>query len=288
MSIIELIKYILLGFIQGVTEVLPISSSGHVAIFQQLLNLKTDEGLLFLVLINVGSLVAIFIHFHKMLISIFTNCIDFIFRPSTREDTKEGFAYAIKIIIGIIPSAFIGYFLSHSVDVLYQEHYLLMVGAGLLFTSTVLYLVRNKSFVNGRQTVTYQDTLFIGIFQSLAILPGISRSGVTTSSGLFRKMSMETSLNFSFMLYIPLSIGSFIRYLVIINNSTQLSDLGIDPTNSYQIFYYIAAMITSIFATIFALKVMFRLFRKGKLLPFALYTFFVGLIVFILGLSISF
>ncbi len=284
MSIIELLKYILLGFVQGVTEVLPISSSGHVAIFQQILNVRADEGFLFLILINFGSLISILLYFRKLIFHYISSFIYYIFVPSSRNDTNEGFYVVIKIFIGIIPAAFVGYFVASTVDAFYQNYYLLIVGAGLLFTATVLYLVRNKSSVNGRQTITFQDAFFIGVFQTLAIVPGISRSGITTSSGLHRKMSMETALNFSFMLYIPLSIGSFLRYILHVVNLDDLTLLGINPSEPYQIIYYIAAMISSLLATWFSLKFMYILYRRGKLLPFALYTFAIGLFVFLIGI----
>lgn len=283
-SIIELLKYVLLGLVQGVTEVLPISSSGHVAIFQQILNIRADEGFLFLILINFGSLVSILFYFRKLILHYINSFVYFIFVPSSRNDSHEGFYNVIKIIIGIIPAAFVGYFIASTVDAFYQDHYLLIVGAGLLFTATVLYLVRNKSSVNGRQTITFADAFFIGVFQTLAIIPGISRSAITTSSGLHRKMSMETSLNFSFMLYIPLSIGSFLHYLSHIINLDDISVLGINPSEPYQIIYYFAAMLTSVFATWYSLKFMYILYRKGKLLPFALYTFTIGIIVFLIGI----
>jgi len=287
MSFIELIKYIFLGLVQGVTEVLPISSSGHVAIFQQILNIKADEGLLFLILVNIGSLFAIIFYLRKFIYRLIENFVFFVFVPSSRIDTREGFHYVFKIVIATIPAGFAGYFLATTVDAIYQDHYLIMVGAGLIMTATVLYIVRNASKINGRQSISYSDAIFIGIFQAFAILPGLSRSAITTSSGLRRKMSMETSLNFSFMLYIPLSIGSFIKYIILMIGSPDLSNLGIDASKPYQIIYYIAAMIASIIATRFALKFMFKLYREGRLLPFAIYTMTLGLIVFIIGLFTS-
>ena len=288
MSFIELLKYIFLGLVQGITEVLPISSSGHVAIFQQILKIKADEGLLFLILVNVGSLLAIIYYFRKLIYRLIVNFLFFVFVPSSRVDTEEGFHYVLKIMIASIPARLMGYFFASTIDGFYKEHYLIMAGAGLIMTATVLYIVRNASFVNGRQSISYRDAIFIGIFQSFAILPGLSRSGITTSSGLYRKMSMETSLSFSFMLYIPLSIGSFFNYLILVLNSHDLTNLGVDPTKPYQIFYYMAALIASVLATRFALRFMFKLYREGKLLPFAIYTFSLGLIAFMVGLFTSY
>jgi undecaprenyl-diphosphatase len=266
------------------TEVLPISSSGHVAIFQQILNIKADEGILFLILVNIGSMLAIIYHFRKFIFRLIDNFFSYVFFPSTRFESSEGFEYVIKIVIASVPAALLGFFMASTIDSFYQEHYLIIVGAGLLLTATILYIVRNASYINSRQTITYKDALFVGFFQSLAILPGLSRSGITTSSGLFRKMSMETSLNFSFMLYIPISFGSFIRYAIIIIRNPENALLGINWDKPYQLIYYIAAMIASIIATRFALKFMFKLFREGKLIGFAVYTFILGMIAFLTGI----
>ncbi len=284
MSFVELLKYIFLGIVQGMTEVLPISSSGHVAIFQQILNIKADEGILFLILVNIGSMLAIIYHFRKFIFRLIDNFFSYVFFPSTRFESSEGFEYVIKIVIASVPAALLGFFMASTIDSFYQEHYLIIVGAGLLLTATILYIVRNASYINSRQTITYKDALFVGFFQSLAILPGLSRSGITTSSGLFRKMSMETSLNFSFMLYIPISFGSFIRYAIIIIRNPENALLGINWDKPYQLIYYIAAMIASIIATRFALKFMFKLFREGKLIGFAVYTFILGMIAFLTGI----
>jgi len=287
MSFIELLKYIFLGIIQGVTEVLPISSSGHVAIFQQILNIRANEGMLFLILVNLGSFVAIVIHFRRLIGKLIKAFFGYLFANKTDEESAEGFRYVIKIIIATIPAGIIGYIAATTIDSLYQDHYLIIVGTGLLLTATALFIVRNAAFVNGRQTVTYKDAMFMGVLQSLAIFPGLSRSGITASAGLTRKMSMETTLNFSFMMYIPISIGSVIKYLSVLIADPNSELLSINWAQPTQMIYYGAAMIASIIATRFALKFMYRLFREGRLMGFSAYTFFLGTIALVTGIIIA-
>lgn len=281
-SFLELLKYIFLGVIQGITEVLPISSSGHVAIAQTLFSLETDEGMLFLILVNVGSLIAILVHFRKKVWSLIKAVWLYVFRPSTRLENADEFHYGMKILVASIPLGIIGLTLKSTIEDVYDMYKMIVVGLGLLVTATALYVVRNSSYKNGRQDVTYRDAMYIGFGQMFAVLPGLSRSGITTSSGLGRKLSMETVLVFSFMIYIPASLGSSLYYaLEIVDDPAKL---GFDPSNFNQYLYYGLALIASLIATRFSLKFIFRLFRAGKLVIFSAYTFVLGMIAFIAGL----
>jgi len=281
-SFLELLKYIFLGVIQGITEVLPISSSGHVAIAQTLFSLETDQGMLFLILVNVGSLIAIVIHFRKKIGIVIRSFLLYVFRPSTRSENADGFHYAMKIVVASIPLGLIGLTLKSTIENVYDMYKMIIVGLGLLVTATALYLVRNSSYKNGRQEVSYRDAMYIGFGQMFAVLPGLSRSGITTSSGLGRKLSMETVLVFSFMIYIPASFGSSLYYALEIVNDP--ANLGFDPSNFNQYLYYGLALLASLVATRFSLKFIFRLFRAGKLVIFSAYTFVLGMIAFVAGL----
>ncbi len=283
MSLIELLKYIFLGVIQGFTEVLPISSSGHVAIFQQILNIQADEGLLFLTLVNMGSLLAIIFHFRKFIGRLIISFFQYVFKPETRTKNEPDFHYVWKIVIATIPTAIVGILFSSLVDEIYLEYALILVGFGLLVTSTFLYVVRFTPNKNVNQKLSYRDAIVIGLAQPFAILPGLSRSGITTSSGLLRKVFMDTALSFSFMLYIPLSIGSalqfFYRWIAKIDDFNP----GFEVGKLDQYIYYFCAFIASIVATKIALKYVFKWFRQGKLVYFAAYTLVLGIIALIAG-----
>lgn len=285
-NLTNFIKYVLLGIVQGLTEVLPISSSGHVAIVQSLLKIDTDQGILFFILINLGSLIAVLIHFRKIIFRLVKNFVLYIFKPSTREATKADYLYCWNIVIASIPIGLSGFFLASSINSIYADHRLVIVGVGLLITATLLYIVRNASFVNGRQEITVRDAIMIGIGQMFAPIPGLSRSGITTSTGLMRKLSMETVLVFSFMLYIPVSLGSFAKYFIEWAASPSTFDLGFNISDTWSYFYYLAATIFSFFATLFSLKYIFVWFRRGKLVYFSIYTFVLGIIALIAGVLI--
>lgn len=280
-TLIQIIKYILLGIVQGLTEVLPVSSSGHVAIVQMIFQIDTDRGILFLILINVGSLVAILIHFRKLVIRLIKNFVRYVFFPESRTETEDDYLYCLKIVVASIPAGIAGFALSGIINDIYAQNTLLVVGLGLLVTSTLLFLVKDASGINGRQNVTFRDAMTIGFGQMFAIVPGLSRSGVTTTTGLQRKLSMETSLVFSFMLYIPISIGSFLKYFIEWAANPAGFDLGFDIANGMQYVFYLFALIFSFIATIFSLKFIFKLFRRGKLVYFSIYTFVLGMMALV-------
>jgi undecaprenyl-diphosphatase len=199
-----------------------------------------------------------------------------------REANADDFHYCLKILVASIPLGIVGLSLKVTIESMYDANPMIIVGLGLLVTATCLYLVRNASGVNGRQTVSYKDAMFIGAGQMFAVLPGLSRSGITTSAGLSRKMSMETTLVFSFMIYIPASIGSSLYYAW--ETIRDPDTLGFDPANMNQYIYYGLALVASLVATRFSLKFIFRLFRRGKLIYFSLYTFAVGMLALLAGI----
>jgi undecaprenyl-diphosphatase len=278
------IEYIILGIVQGITEVLPISSSGHVTIAQQLMGIDTDEGILFLILVNIGSLVAILYHFRKFLLRLVKNFFSYLFKPSTRSETRTDWLYGWKVALASVPIGIVGLFFNDSIDLILADYPLVLVGIGLLITGTFLYLVRNNSYVNGRQSITFRDAAVIGLGQMFAPIPGLSRSGITTSSGLMRKLSMETVLIFPFMLYIPVSVGSMLKYGIDYFQSPSTFSWGFDVNNGWFYAYYVVAAAFSFFATLFSLKFIFIWFRRGKLIWFSLYTLALGTISLFIGL----
>lgn len=282
--IVETIKYIFLGLIQGITEVVPVSSSGHVAIAQLIFQIQTDEGLLFLILVNTGSLIAILYHFRKMIGRIISHFFAYFSTSKRTELVQEDFCYVWKIIVASIPAAFVGFLFSNQISGLYQDYGLFVVGIGMLITATILFVVKDYAKVNGRQTISFKDAIGIGLIQMFGLVPGLSRNGITTSTGLFRKMSMETSLNFSLLLSIPISIGSLLKYAYILIQDPSGNQLGFDPTNGYHYLFYFMAFVASIIATRYALKFLYKYFRRGRLVYFSIYLFVVGAIALTFGL----
>ncbi len=276
MSIIEAIKYLFLGLIQGVTEVLPISSSGHVELMKAIIALDATEGLLFLILVNTGSLVTFIFIFRKKIIAIIRDFFLFVFKKDTREKTRENFAFAVKLVIASIPAAIAGVLFKDWFDNLLLEYGTLISGVGLLFTGTVLIFINYNRFRHGYTDLNFRDCVYMGIAQAVALFPGISRSGMTTGAAIKGGVGVQTALEFSFMMYIPVSIGAVLIQVVDgVRN-------GFSVPSVYHYNYYALAFAGAIVATFVAFKLVFQIFRRGRLNYFGFYCLLIGILSIIL------
>lgn len=272
MKLLEALKYLLLGLVQGVTEVLPISSSGHVELVRTLIRLETEEGLLFLILVNTGSLVVFIVVYWRKLWQLILDFFSYIFKPSKRELSSKGFFYAVKLIIASIPAVLVGLLFEDQIDALLKTYGLLISGTGLILTGSVLWVVSQRRLFNGEATVSFVDAMLMGLGQAIALFPGVSRSGMTTSTGISRGIGAATALDFSFMMYIPISIGVLLKALL---DGIQS---GFSLPGSDEIGYYSLALAGAIVATYLAFRVVFNAFKSGKLKYFAIYCLAVGLL----------
>ena len=264
-NILLLLKYIFLGIIQGFTEPLPISSSGHLVIFQELFNLSI-AGINFEIIVNTGSLIAIIIIFYKDIVSLVKNSLLYLFKKQI--EFKKDFLYVVMLVIAVIPAGLVGFIFKDSFDTISDN--LWVVGISLIVTAIALSLVGKSAVENTNEELTFVDALIIGIFQVFALIPGISRSGSTMVGGLSRKIKFEDTMKFSFLLYIPISLAASL-----------LSILDLSGSEDAFIAGYIGAFLVSIITTYFAVKWFFKMVRKGNLKYFSIYCFTVGTIVII-------
>ncbi len=256
---LNLLKYIILGIVQGVTEPLPISSSGHMIITRYFIDIPSTDYFLEIVL-NFASLIAIVIIYHKRIWTLITGNFNFVFKRNKMY--RAQFDYLILVIIGVIPAGIAGLLLKTFIEDTFLT--LISVGISLLVTGTFLLIVQRQSVENTKETLSKKDALFIGVFQVFALLPGISRSGSTFIGGLFRRLNFEKVLEFSFMLYIPISLATMA--LEIPNIS------GVD----HPLIPLSAAFIMSIVFTYLAFKFFVHVVKQGNLKYFAYYCFVVG------------
>jgi len=244
----------ILAIVQGLTEFLPVSSSGHLVILQKFFNLS-EPPVLFDVLVHVGTLGAILVYFRKRLAQILNGL--------TQKD-KESWNILWTIVIGTIPAAIVGLLLQGYIEQIFNS--LKLVGLALLVTAGFLFSTqRLKSF--NRQQLKWEDALFVGVFQALAILPGISRSGSTIVSGLWRRFDRETAFRFSFFLAIPAILGAL---------SLQIPDL------IYSSCAYLGQGVWGMFIAGLvgygALKILENFLLKAKLWVFGIYCLVVGML----------
>lgn len=260
----KLIKYIILGIIQGFTEPLPVSSSGHIFILKYLLNTDINSDLNFEIIVNAGSLLAVVIIYHKKILSLLEGFIMYLKDKNVRYESD--YRYSIYVLVGCIPVGILGILLKDYIEDVLSMSFT-VVGISFIITSIFLYLVRNKN--NRRSTVTLGDALYIGLVQSIALLPGISRSGSTLIAGLSSGLSKEEAFDYSFMLYIPISIGTTILGIKALINS----DIEFLP--------YFLGFIFSFIVSFFTLKWFRNIVRNGKLIYFSIYCLLMGLFVLI-------
>ncbi|MDP3130747.1 MAG: undecaprenyl-diphosphate phosphatase [Bacillota bacterium] len=276
MAIIDFLKYILLGIVQGFTEVLPVSSSGHVQLFMVLLNVDITENLLFQIVVNTGSLIAFLAIFAKDIVQLAKDCFHFVFRPSRRETSREGFVFVLKLLLASIPAAIVGICFKDAIDEALETYGTLLSGIGLLLTGTILLLVSQLRIRHGKTDFTCKDAIAVGVAQAFALVPGLSRSGSTTAIALKRGIGLDTALRFSFMMYIPVSIGSLLFAIM---------DFAEEPGSlpgAVTLVSYGVALAAAMFATLIAYRLIFNAFRSGRLKLFSVYCFGVGLLSIVL------
>ncbi len=264
----NIIKYIILGIVQGFTEPLPISSSGHVFILKQFLNLEILNDLNFEIIVNFGSFLAILFIFKDDLIRLIKNFFGY-FKDKTKEN-KNDFRYCLLIIIGTIPVGIAGFLLKDYIEEVLTN--INIVGISFIITAIFLFLVRNMNGSKGDNQITLKDSIIIGLVQVIALIPGISRSGSTLIAGLSRDIKKESALKYSFMLYIPISLGTMIL---------GIKDI-MDSNISSLIVPYTCGFFASFIVSLFTLKWFMKIVKKGNLMYFSIYCLIVGILVLIL------
>jgi undecaprenyl-diphosphatase len=246
-----LLEIVILAVIQGLTEWLPISSSGHLVIAQKYLGLNLP--LVFSVMLHTGTVIVVLVAFRKDIAHIVKALVKRDF------ETEEG-RMALFIAAGSVPIAFIGFFLHDFFETLFSN--LMAVGLALLTTGVILFFSEKR---RGNRKLSILDSLIIGVAQAIAIIPGVSRSGVTVATGLLRKIDKATAFKYSFLLSIPAVLGA-----------TALESRELVVGNVDVIPLFLGAIISMIvgFAS---LKLLQRIVMREKFHLFAYYCWTVGL-----------
>lgn len=264
----DFIKFIILGIIQGITEPLPISSSGHIFLFKNLFNTEMFNSLNFEIISNFGSFIAILIIFRTTVIKLLKDFFTYIFSKAKRNQTKEGFTYALKIIISTIPVIITGFLFNDYLEEKFNSLYIL--GFTFLFTALMLYIVRNIKGEKTSNDITWKDAIIIGLFQAVTIVPGISRSGTVLVACLLCKLKRDAALKYTFMLYFPVSLGAMVL---------KIKDLAGTATSLY--LPYFIGMLCALVVTYFSYQWLSKLVKEGKLWKFSIYCLCLALFIFL-------
>lgn len=272
-KLIEILKYIFIAFVQGVSEILPISSSGHITLASEIVNI--DPSLTLSIFLHAGSLIAVIIFYRKEIWAMLKYTLLFIFKKDRSEDAIYNSKLILMLIIATIPAGLVGLLLKDIIEEVFKSN--IYLGIDFLITAVVLFIISRLKYERKIKEMTALDALVVGSFQAIGVLPGISRSGITISGLKTRKFNNEDSANFAFLMFIPVSAGSFL---------VEVYDLIKDPLSydsSLTIPYIIGIAVAGI-VTYFSLKLLLKIIKNGKLWYFSVYLVVLGISVITLSL----
>jgi len=260
-----ILQSIFLGIVQGLTEFLPVSSSGHLVFFQSLFGLK-EPPLFFDVMLHLGTLFAVVIYFWTDIWKIVQGIVATLKRKEKGQNQAKLFLW---IILATIPTGIMGLLFKDWFESLFSKPK--VVGVMLLVTGLVLWLTRwAKKERRDIEKMGWVDSVLIGIAQGVAIIPGISRSGATISTGLFCGLDRELSGRFSFLLSVPAILGA-----------TFLESRKIGPGIEVQT--GLLGMMVAFFVGLFSLTLLIRIIKMGKISNFSYYCWGMGILMILLG-----
>ncbi|PWH84787.1 undecaprenyl-diphosphate phosphatase [Brumimicrobium oceani] len=258
----EIIEAIILGIVQGLTEFLPVSSSGHLEIVKAIFG-NEDVG-------ELSMMTTVVLHFATALstIVIFRKDVAEILKGLFQFKQNEELMFSLKIILSMIPAAFVGFFFDDLIDSFFHSQ-ILLVGFMLLITGLLLFLADKAK--NTNKNVSFKSALIIGIAQAIAILPGISRSGATIGTSVLLGIDREKSARFSFLMVVPLIFGKIAKDLLdggFAGDNVPVLSLSLG---------FIAAFVTGLIACTWMISIV----KKSKLTYFSIYCFIVGTIAIV-------
>jgi undecaprenyl-diphosphatase len=256
----DVINAIILGIIQGITEFLPVSSSGHLEIVKKILgeSKAAEESLLMTVVLHSATALSTIIIFRKDILEIFGGLLQF--------KNNEPFQFSLKIVLSMIPAVIVGIFFNDEIEALFGGAFTL-VGGMLLITGLLLFLADKAK--DSEKQVDIKNSLLIGLSQAIAIFPGISRSGATISTAVILGIDKEKAARFSFLMVVPLIFGKMAKD--ILSGDIQYASATFLPL----VIGFLTAFITGIIAC----KWMIKLVKNSQLKYFAYYCLAVGAIV---------
>ena len=255
----DIIDSIILGIIQGLTEFLPVSSSGHLELGKAILGDKSipEESLLFTVVLHFATALSTIVVFRKDIYSILKGLFSFTW--------NEDLQFVTKIIVSMLPAVIVGVFFEDQLEQLFGGN-IMLVGCMLIVTAILLFLADKAKSTD--KPVSFKNAFIIGVSQAIAMLPGISRSGATISTSVLLGNDKTKAARFSFLMVVPLIFGKIAKDLL-------SGELSLENQNTLALS---AGFIAAFIAGLFACTWMIALVKKSKLSYFAIYCVIVGLI----------
>lgn len=263
----EILQAVILGIVQGLTEFLPVSSSGHLEIAKVLVNDQSvgEQSLLMTVVLHFATALSTVVVFRKDIAEILSGLFQF--------KNNASFQFSVKIVLSMIPATVVGVLFNDQIEAMFDRN-MMLVGCALLVTALLLYLA--DRIKDTHRSVGYKEAVIIGIAQALAITPGISRSGATISTSLLLKVDREKAARFSFLMVVPLIFGKMAKDLM--DGSIDWQATNLVPLAAG----FVAAFITGLVACVW----MIQLVKRANLTWFAIYCLLVGLIAILFQMEV--
>ncbi|AGC76733.1 undecaprenyl-diphosphatase [Nonlabens dokdonensis] len=264
----ETIDAIILGVIQGLTEFLPVSSSGHIELGKAVLGTdlgNKEENLLFTVVVHFATALSTIIVFRKDILKLLKGLFSFKWNDETQ--------FTAKIVLSMIPAVIVGLLFEEQLEKLFEGQ-IILVGFMLIITGLLLFLAgRAKRTEKG---VSWKDALIIGVSQAVAMLPGISRSGATISTSVLLGNDRAKAARFSFLMVVPLIFGKIAKDMLdVVKGDTVIDNVSMTPL--------IAGFLAAFIVGLLACTWMISLVRKAKLHYFSYYCFAIGIVAIVAG-----
>lgn len=261
------LQALILGLIQGLTEYLPVSSSGHLAIGSYLFGINGEDNLVFTIVVHVATVLSTFV--------ILWSEIDWIFRGLFKFKMNDETKYFLNIVVSMIPIGIVGVFFKGTVEDIFGSG-LLIVGCMLLLTALLLtfsYFAKPRV----KENISWKDALIIGLAQACAVMPGLSRSGSTIATGLMLGNKKEKMAQFSFLMVIPPILGEALLDVIKMAK-------GHNPFDDVSTIALVVGFVAAFVSGCMACKWMINIVKKGKLIYFGIYCAIAGAVTIICSL----
>lgn len=265
---LELIKVIIMGIVEGITEWLPISSTGHMILLDQFIKLDVSSKFMemFRVVIQLGAIMAVVVLYFNKLNPLSLN--------KTKEEKKDIITLWLKVLVASMPAAIIGLLFDDKIDEVFYNYVVVAITLiiyGILFIIVEKYNKNKSSKVTTLKDLTYKTALFIGIFQVLALIPGTSRSGATILGAILIGTSRNVAAEFTFFLAIPVMFGASLLKIL---------KFGLFFTNS-ELIILLIGMLTAFLVSIFAIKFLMKYIKNHDFKVFGYYRIVLGILVLV-------
>lgn len=256
----EIFESIILGAVQGLTEFLPVSSSGHLQLAKELLGVEIEENLTFDITLHTATVLSTIV--------VLWSEIWWLVKGLFSRGMNEEKSYILKLIVSMIPIGIVGLLLRDDIDAMLASSYIMIVVGAMLLLTAALLSFAYYAHPRQKETISYRDAFIIGVSQSVASMPGLSRSGTTIATGLLLGNRKAAVATFSFLMVLAPIMGQTL--LDVLDGGLMSSGIGTAPL--------VAGFLTSFIVGCLACKYMINIVKRGKLIWFAVYCAIVGTI----------